>query len=205
MIAYLEGKLLQKEADKIILLTHQIGYEIHLPTIIYETLKYKNKGDDVSLYIYYYQTERQPKPVLIGFNFEAEKEFFQQFINVEDIGPMKAVKALTLPISDIARAIENKDEPALKRLKGIGPRTARKIIATLSGKMEKFALISKVDGGNEPVSEDFTVYVFDVLVTQLGHKINEAKRMIKDAMERNPDIKTPEALLEEVYRGEAGK
>ena len=103
----------------------------------------KQTGDDVSFYIYYQQTERQPKPVLIGFNLEAEREFFQYFISVEDIGPLKAVKALNVPIREIARAIESKNVDALKQLKGIGNRTAQKIIATLEGKMDKFALIRK--------------------------------------------------------------
>ena len=76
MIRYLEGKLLKKEDDRILLLTHQVGYEILLPAVVMETLSGKAAGDELALYIYYYQTERQPKPVLIGFNLEVEKEFF---------------------------------------------------------------------------------------------------------------------------------
>jgi Holliday junction DNA helicase RuvA len=144
MIGYLEGKLLRKEGDRILLLANQVGYEVLLPAIVMETFGAKKVGDDVSLYIYYQQTERQPKPVLIGFNLEVEKEFFQHFISVEDIGPLKAVKALNVPVRDIARAIESKDIPKLKQLKGIGDRTARKIIATLEGIMNKFALIREL-------------------------------------------------------------
>ena len=73
-------------------------------------------GDEISLYVYYYQTERQPKPVLIGFNLEAEKEFFQYFISVEAIGPMKAVKALTISVGDIAHAIESGDVKTLNAI-----------------------------------------------------------------------------------------
>ena len=109
MIGYLEGKLLKKENDRILLLANQVGYEVLLPAVVMETFSTKKTGDDVSLYIYYQQTERQPKPVLTGFNLEAEKEFFQLFISVEDIGPQKAVKALNILIRDIARAIESRD------------------------------------------------------------------------------------------------
>ena len=106
MIGYLEGKLLHREEDRILLLANQVGYEILVPVFIMKTLEGKKRGDKVALYIYYHQTERQPKPVLIGFNLEAEKEFFQYFISVEAIGPLKAAKALTVSIREIARAIE---------------------------------------------------------------------------------------------------
>ena len=155
MIGYLEGKLLQKEDDRILLLSNQVGYEVLLPAVVMETFRAKAVGDEVSLYIYYQQTERQPKPVLIGFNLEVEKEFFQYFISVEDIGPLKAVKALSVPVRDIARAIESKDVNKLKRLKCIGDRTARKIIATLEGRMNKFALIRELEKVKVPVFEDF--------------------------------------------------
>ena len=202
MIAYLEGKLLKKESDRILLLANQVGYEVLLPAIVMETLISKRVGDEVSFYIYYQQTERQPKPVLIGFNLEAEREFFQLFISVEDIGPLKAIQALNIPIRDIARAIEAKDVDRLKKLKGVGPRTAQKIIATLSGKMDKFALIRKAEQEDIPVVEDFSKQVLDVLVSQLGHRFSDANQMITAALKRNSAISTPEELFEEVYRGE---
>jgi len=203
MIGYLEGELLQKKEDRILLLTNHIGYEVLLPAFVMESIAEKQTGDEVALYIYYQQTERQPKPVLIGFNLEAEREFFQLFISVEDIGPLKAVKALHVPIREIARAIESKDVGALRRLKGIGNRTAQKIIATLEGKVDKFALIRKHERKEEtPVSENLLEQVLDVLVHQLGHKVTDAKKMISDAMQRNNSISTPEELFEEVYRGE---
>jgi holliday junction DNA helicase RuvA len=202
MIGYLEGKLLKKEGDRILLLANQVGYEVLLPAVVMETFKAKKVGDPVSLYIYYQQTERQPKPVLIGFNLEVEKEFFQYFISVEDIGPLKAVKAMNVPVRDIARAIESKDIHKLKQLKGIGDRTARKIIASLEGRMNKFALIRELEKVKVPAVEDFSKQVLDVLVIQLGHKMTHAKKMIAQAMKRNSAIATPEELFEEVYRGE---
>ena len=205
MIGYLEGKLLKKEEDRILLLANQVGYEILLPAFVMETFSAKTVGEDVSLYIFYQQTDHQPKPVLIGFNLEVEKEFFQYFISVEDIGVLKAVKALSIPVRDIARAIESKDINRLKQLKGIGDRTARKIIATLEGKMDKFALIRKAEEIKVPVVEDFSKQVLDVLVVQLGHRMTDAKRMINEAMKRNSAIAAPEELFEEVYRGEKAR
>jgi len=202
MIGYLEGKLLKKEDDRILILANQVGYEVLLPAFVMETFSSKTVGDQVSLYIYYQQTERQPKPILIGFNLEVEKEFFQYFISVEAIGALKAVKALSIPARDIARAIESKDVNTLKQLKGIGDRTARKIVATLEGKMDKFALIRKSEKIEYPVVEDLSIKVLEVLIGQLGYRTKEAKQMITDAMKRNTTISTPEELFEEVYRGE---
>ncbi len=204
MIGYIEGKLLKKEDDRILLLANQVGYEILLPAFVMETVRSKETGVELSFYIYYQQTERQPKPVLIGFNLEVEREFFKSFISVEGIGPLKAVKALTIPVREIARAIESKDVAILKRLKGIGNRTAQKIIATLEGKMNKFALIRETEKEREETSVmlNFSRQVFDVLVGQLGYRAGDAKRMISEAVKRNINISTPEELIEEVYRGE---
>ena len=169
MIGYIEGKILKKEEDRILILANQIGYEVLLPAIVMASLQDNQVGDDVSLYIFYQQTERQPKPILIGFNLEIEKEFFQYFISVEDIGPLKAAKALTVPVREIATAIEAGELNALTKLKGIGRRTAQKIIATLEGKMGKFALIRPEDRMTEPPVEDFSKQVLDVMIKQLGH------------------------------------
>ena len=203
MIGYLEGKILKKEEDRILLLVNHVGYEVLLPSIVVETLKNKIVGDELSLYIYYQQTERQPKPVLIGFNLEAEREFFQLFIPVEAVGPLKAARAMNIPVRDISRAIETENVSVLKQLKGIGNRTAQKIIATLKGKMGKFVLISKGDTVTAPVYVDFKSQVLRVLVDQLGHKTSDANQMIAQALNRNRSVATPEELFEEVYRGEA--
>ena len=68
MIGYLEGKILKKEEDRVLVLANQIGYEVLLPAIVMKSLQNTNIGAEISLYIFFQQTERQPKPVLIGFN-----------------------------------------------------------------------------------------------------------------------------------------
>ena len=202
MIGYLEGKILKKEEDRVLVLANQIGYEVLLPAIVMKSLQNKNIGEEISLYIFFQQTERQPKPVLIGFNLEVEKEFFQHFISVEAIGPLKAVRALSIPVREIASAIESGEINKLTQLKGIGRRTAQKIIATLEGKMGKFALIRPDDYGEAPPVEDFSKEVLDVMIKQLGHRPADARRMIDKALKRNRSITTAEELFDEVYRGE---
>ncbi len=203
MISYLEGTLFKKSEEKIVILCQGIGYEVHLPAIVRQTYNSKNAGEDgdrIKLHIFYHQSERQPKPMLVGFNLDVEKEFFEKFIKVEAIGPIAAVKALVLPVNVIAQAIEERDVKTLERLKGIGKRTAEKIVATLNGKVGKFALVKEelIPSTIEP--EDLRRLVENVLVKQLGHKRSEALTMVDEALTKNPDISTPEELFEEVYR-----
>jgi len=202
MIGYIEGKLLEKEDERLLVLANQVGYEILLPSIVSASLHDKVVGDDVALYIYHQQTERQPKPVLIGFNRKLEKDFFQLFISVAAIGPLKAAKAMTLPVGEIAQAIEARDAAALKRLDGIGSRTAQKIIATLEGKLDQFLLAAEPARKVPAQSEDIAQQVLEVMTDQLGHRPTDARQMIAAALQRNERISTAEELFDEVYRGE---
>jgi Holliday junction DNA helicase RuvA len=210
MIAYLEGKILSKAADGIILLAGHIGYEILLDTITLSLCVEKSQANEtIALYIYYHVTERQPKPVLIGFLTPDDKEFFQLFITVAAIGPMKAIKALTKPVSQVARAIEDRDTAFLSQLTGIGKRTAEKIVATLNGKVLAFAAAQRLEA--EPVSTEATDFVpeekqvmvrqvAEVLTEQLGHSVSSARRMINQALEKNPGISSPEDLFDEIFQ-----
>ncbi|KPA16837.1 holliday junction DNA helicase RuvA [Candidatus Magnetomorum sp. HK-1] len=208
MIAYLEGHVIKKESDRIVLLAGSVGYEVLLPKVVMDDLSQNMMEEKISLFIYHYQTERHPKPTLIGFNLEVERDFFQHFISVEAIGPMKAIHALSMPVREIARGIENKDIKLLSKLKGIGNRTAQKIVATLHGKMRKYALIhqeetdSSISKTSKASLDEIMVQVMDVLVNQLGHRSHEAEEMIEKALKRSQKIDTAEALFEEVYRGE---
>ena len=205
MISFLEGKLLKKDENRVVVLANGIGYEILLPSTVRQTYNNKKAGEDgdqVALHIFYHQSERQPKPMLVGFNFDVEKEFFEKFIKVEDIGPTAAVKALVLPVPEIARAIEERDIKVLTRMKGIGKRTAEKIVATLNGKVGKFALMREEMLPVTVEPEDLKRQVEDVLVKQLGHKRGEASRMVNEALARKPEIASPEELFEDVYRSQ---
>lgn len=207
MIVYLEGALFKLEEDRAVVLANQVGYEVMLPASVYAKLCDKAKGEAVAFHIYFYQTERQPKPTLIGFLDEQDKDFFQYFIAVEDIGPMKALKALSMPVGEIALAIENGDLKILGQLKGIGTRTAQKIVATLKGKVSAFISFDPaadvlaqqpVTAGNDAV----VLQVLDVLVSQLGYKPLDARYLISQAYNRKPEMTTPEELFDEVFLGE---
>ncbi|MBF0449392.1 MAG: Holliday junction DNA helicase RuvA [Candidatus Magnetomorum sp.] len=208
MIAYLEGRVIKKESDRIVLLAGFVGYEVLLPKVVMDELSPRMDDESISLFIYHYQTERNPKPTLIGFNLEVERDFFQHFISVEAIGPMKAIHALSISVREIARAIENKDIKLLSKLKGIGNRTAQKIVATLHGKMQKYALIHQdsleqtIQSSRQESMDEIKIQVMNVLVNQLGHRTSEAEELIDKALKRSQSIESAEALFEEIYRGE---
>ena len=202
MISYLDGTLKKIYSDRVTIGVGGVGYEVLIPAYVMNEIRRTTKAEDpIKLYISFNQTERQPKPVLVGFRAELDKEFFELFITVEDIGPSLAIRALTQPVREIARYIEEKSVKDLRRLKGIGERKAEKIVAALKGKAAKFALIPQVELPPE-TPEDFKNEVENVLVIQLGHKLAEARRMIEEAMTRRPTIGSSEELFEEVYRGQ---
>ncbi len=206
MIAYLEGKIISRKDDRMVVLSGGVGYEVMLPVAVQRALRSRPVGPDgnvVKLYVSFHQTEHNPKPMLIGFLSQLEREFFERLITVEDIGPIAACRALSVDVARIARAIEGKDAKLLCTLDGIGPRKAEKIIATLHGRVGKFALMPEgAEAPPPPEEEDFRTEVMAVLTEQLGHTRTEAQRMVQAALGRRPDVSSAEELFEEVYRGE---
>jgi Holliday junction DNA helicase RuvA len=180
---------------------------VHLPEFVRDGLRgaAQGVGDPVELHISYHVSANQPRPLLVGFLREVEQEFFEVFITVDGMGPTKAMKAIVHPVEMIADAIERKDIAFLRRLPGIGERTAEKIVAALRGKMAKYALLrTEAPGAPEEDREDFREEVVGVLTGQLGHRTAEARQMVERALERNPGIASAEELFQEVYRAERG-
>lgn len=93
-------------------------------------------------------------PRRIGFNSEAELEFFDLFCTVEKIGAKKALKAMARPVKEIADAISRQDAKWLSTLPGIGATTAEQIVTTLKRKVTKYAMMNgEVEAsGRDPAS-----------------------------------------------------
>jgi len=206
VIAFLRGPVLRRTDEVVVIEAGGVGYEVHLPAVVARALPSPRQDDhpQVELYISFHATANQPKPLLIGFLHEIEQEFFERFITVDGLGPTKAMKAIVHPIHVIADAIERKDVQFLRRLPGIGERTGEKIVATLHGKMGKYALLREEPVRPEPSVEDFKEEVLDVLTAQLGHRQVEARRMVDEALRRRPEIASAEELFQEVYHVEKG-
>jgi Holliday junction DNA helicase RuvA len=159
------------------------------------------------LYTYYHASERNPTPQLIGFRHQAEREFFRKFIEVPDIGPVKAVRALTHPVAEIARWIEAEDTKALTQLPGIGQRGAQTIVATLAGRLVHEALLQDGAAGDPPrervepaagLRED----AVEALIS-LQYARRTAERLVNEALSARPDVDSLETLLRAILEQQA--
>jgi Holliday junction DNA helicase RuvA len=213
MIATLRGQLRRKHEDRVVLECGGIGYEVFLPPIALRQLEGAEVGEkapEQELVIYYHATRDQPRPVLIGFTSDLDKEFFEKLITVKDIGPMIAARALAAPVAELAAAIARQDEKYLRALPGIGPQKAKNIVAQLQNKVAKFALAREGEAAEAPAApvtvdhEGLREMVWEVLVKQLGHRPSEASQMIADALRRRPDVMSAEDLFNEIYKANAG-
>jgi Holliday junction DNA helicase RuvA len=214
MIASLRGRLRRRLENRVVIESAGVGYEVVLPPVVLQALADAPAGDgeaaaELALVIYYHATRDQPRPVLIGFSGELEREFFERLITVKDVGPLVAARALVAPVPEIADAIVRKDERFLRRLPGIGPQKCRNIIAQLEGKVAKYALMPRAEAPAPPagaeVEDEVRTVVREVLVRQLGLRAGEADQAIRDALARRPGIDSPEALFEEIYRARRGE
>lgn len=208
MISKIKGKLVKKEECRVYLEAGDFIYEVLTPKSAYLRLDdYLKDGElQLSIYYYFYSDQHKFHPMLIGFLSELEKEFFEKIIKVSGIGPKAALQALNKPISEIALAIENGDLAYLRNLPRIGLQKAKNIIAFLQGKMGKFTLIKdKVEErreDSEQIHTELSEEAENVLV-QLQYKKREAKEMIKRALKANPEIRSLEDLLNQIYRQKA--
>jgi len=201
MIVRLKGKIREKRDFSVFVESANITYEVLIPPAVMSSIDNIN-DEEIELVIYHYLQTDQSKsiPYLIGFINEIEKEFFEKFITVSGVGPKAACKALALPFSTIADGIDAGDIRLLKGLPGIGERKAREIIAKLQGKVGKFGLIQDRNLQKTPaIKEDISKEAVSVLL-QLQYKRKEAEDMVEKAIQRNPEVKSAEDLLNEVYR-----
>jgi holliday junction DNA helicase RuvA len=215
VIATLTGRLRRKLEDRVVVECGGLGYEVFLPPIAQRQIEHVTagpgeKGSELELVIYYHATRDQPRPVLIGFTSDLDKEFFEKLITVKDIGPMVAARALALPVGELAAAIARQDEKFLRGLPGVGPQKAKNIVAQLQNKVAKFALaregapVEPVAAAAKPIDADgLRELVWEIMVKQLGHRPSEASQLITDALRRRPEVRSPEELFDEIYRGQA--
>ena len=203
MISRISGTIVGKKEGGLLINTGGICYEVLVPFAVMKSIEKENglEGQAELVTYHYYQMEpSRSVPVLIGFQNDVEKEFFEKFISVSGVGPKAACKALIEPFSLTAGAIDSGDISFLRKLPGIGEQRARLIVAKLQGKVGKYGLIQdKFAGAAEDQKDDIREEVFIVL-SQLQYKRSEVEEMIDKALKRNPDVKTSEELLNEIYR-----
>lgn len=133
MIAYIKGKLVHKAPSYAIVEVNGIGYHVQISLNTFAEIKDK---EDIRLSTHFHV--REDAQVLFGFATEAEKHMFGHLISVNGVGPSTALVVLSyLPPEELRQAIVREDAAALQSVKGIGGKTAQRLILELRDKMKK--------------------------------------------------------------------
>ena len=142
MIAYLKGKLAHKEPAYAIIECNGVGYKVKISLNTYSAL-----GNEELVQLHTVFIVREDAQELFGFKEIEEKTLFEQLISISGVGGNTAMTILSsVSARDLHNAIQNEDIAALKRVKGIGPKTAGRIILELKGKLKS------LDGDASPAS-----------------------------------------------------
>ncbi len=211
MITQISGEVVNVNENSVTLQVREIAYEVLVPSSVINLYKKKitpesrlEPNADTFHTIQYIEGSSghgNQFMRLVGFKRKIEKDFFLAYTSVEGIGYRTALRSLTLPIQKIAMAIESNDIPTLKKLPHIGGRTAEKMVATLRGRMRKFALDMEGGALSAPVEgeTDYSREVMQVL-DQVGYNEGEALRLIAHALEINPKVKSAEEMIAEIFK-----
>jgi holliday junction DNA helicase RuvA len=205
MFSRIEGALVERNHESIVLETGGLGYAILLPPCVAEKIT-AAPGERVALEIYSVLSMdgNSGHFTYYGFTNAIEREFFEALISVASIGPRSAARAFSQPMASIAGAIDRGDHSYLKTLPGIGQQKARDIVAKLQGKVTRFLLIQEAQPASAAPMPDFADETLAVLL-QLDYKRAEAEAMIRETLEASPQIRDAETLLAEIYRRKAKK
>ena len=149
MIAFLQGNFVQVTPAKLIIDVGGVGYEVNISLHTYESVSKKDKG---LLHTYLHITENSQ--VLFGFYELQEKELFLQLISVSGVGAGTARMMLSgmLP-EEIIRAIVQGDARQLEQIKGIGKKSAERLVLELKDKLSKIAMNNNPLGGFAAVNK----------------------------------------------------
>jgi holliday junction DNA helicase RuvA len=133
MIAFLKGRLAQKDPTFVIIDVAGVGYHVHISLQTFADIK-----DQENILLFTHLAIREDAHVLFGFSHESEKKLFQQLISVNGIGPSTAIVMLSyMNSNELKTAIVQENAAALQAIKGIGGKTAQRVIIDLKDKLKK--------------------------------------------------------------------
>jgi Holliday junction DNA helicase RuvA len=186
MYEFISGKIAQTTPAYVVLENNGIGYLINISLNTYEALKGKNES---SLYIY--ENIREDAYILYGFSSTREREIFQLLISVSGIGANTARMMLSSMTPDeLQAAIATENVNQIKSIKGIGLKTAQRVIVELKDK------IGKTPGGQKlPVPEDNTnaEEALSALV-MLGFSKGPSQKVVDRILREKPGSKVEEII-----------
>lgn len=133
MFAYINGKLAHKDPTFVIIDVQGVGYEIKISLHTYSLIK---DQENCKLFTHFYVKE--DAQILFGFAEKSEKRLFTQLISISGVGPSTGLMFLSsLSPSEVEQAIVSGDVATIQRVKGIGAKTAQRVILELKDKLSK--------------------------------------------------------------------
>ncbi len=194
MIAYLSGKLLEKEANTVIVDVNGVGYEVMIPLSTFYDLG--EIGEDVSLRIFTYV--REDTLQLFGFKTIRERELFLLLISVSGIGPKSAITALSgMSADEIIGAIRSNNLARLNSIPGVGKKTAERLVIELRDKIVKLAAVASEEMKSEGIPQMSGDDVYDdalSALSNLGYHYNAAEKALKQAMQEGTEMSVQKLL-----------
>jgi len=170
MYIYIKGILKHKDTCSVIIENSGIGYEINIGLLTYNDLP--SASEEVLLHTFHYI--REDREELFGFSTTGEKSLFEILIGISSIGPNKALGMLSqVSPSDFIQAVKSNNKSLIASIKGIGVKTAERIIIELRDKLDGIPLESGISSAGNDIVED----ALGALVG-LGFKDSAARDMI---------------------------
>ncbi len=183
MIGYLQGKVISQYNGTVLLETGGVGFEVICSASAYEYLVNKKSGG-----VYTYLNVREDGFFLYGFISLEEKSMFLKLISVSGVGPKMGITILSsMPLNDLAFIIASSDSKMLSKVKGVGKKTAERIILELRENISAMDLpegdkTSKNTLPNDPLTEDAIIALLS-----LGFNRAESTKAVSFARERGAD------------------
>jgi len=148
MIGYLKGQIIDKNEKNIIILVNGVGYLVYANSDLVANTQLKQ---EIELFIH--TVVREDDIALYGFLKRDELVFFNQLTSVSGIGPKMGLEILSVPVNMTQNAILNGDTGILTKIKGLGKKTAERLILELKNKITP-ASITNVGDSPTPMNED---------------------------------------------------
>lgn len=193
MIAFLSGKLLEKQANSVIVDVGGVGYEVAIPlSTFYEV---GEVGSDVALRVHTYV--REDAIQLFGFKTLSERELFLNLIGVSGIGPKSAITALSgMSADEIIAAIRTNNIARLNTIPGIGKKTAERLVIELRDKVAKLSAVVGEEARTESTASGGDSVFDDALsaLVNLGYQRPHAEKAIKQSIQEGTEISVQKLL-----------
>ena len=187
MYAYIDGKLTFKCPAYVIIETGGVGYHIHISLNTYSALK-----DLERCKLYVCQIVKEDSHTLFGFADEGEKRLFLHLISVNGIGPNTARMMLSsISPVEIQEAIIKGDVDQIKRIKGIGPKSAQRLIIELQDKLKKDGPDTLISVPKNNTSKDEALSA----LVMLGFVKNVAEKAVDSAVKSSTNPLTVEEII----------